>query len=250
MWTQWIPRLWRTADISTRFHQNFWISHAPTGSTHALILFSISTVHVSFDPTVQNGACAPRTLLPTLSHHYIDAATTSPPPPLIQSSISLFLSLSQSMFPVMVLSVSLTSPIQGFSSTTLGRVPLLRFGSCSDLGFRPKMRGSNNGLVVSMTGGNFAMTGVVFQPFEEVKNEEFMVPIVPHLSLARQRYADDCEAAINEQIKWVLLFCLILFPCQFGISSKSPVISAIEFMIYIFCPFSFCFLFLILDVKI
>jgi ferritin heavy chain len=44
------------------------------------------------------------------------------------------------------------------------------------------------------------LTGVVFQPFEEVKKEELMVPISPQLSLARQRFAEDCEAAINEQI--------------------------------------------------
>ncbi|KAJ9548839.1 hypothetical protein OSB04_021382 [Centaurea solstitialis] len=43
-------------------------------------------------------------------------------------------------------------------------------------------------------------SGVLFQPFEEVKNEEFMVPISPLKSLARQRYFDDCESVINEQI--------------------------------------------------
>ncbi|KAJ9548840.1 hypothetical protein OSB04_021383 [Centaurea solstitialis] len=43
-------------------------------------------------------------------------------------------------------------------------------------------------------------SGVLFQPFLEVKKEEFMVPISPLASLARQRYFDDCEAAINEQI--------------------------------------------------
>lgn len=44
-------------------------------------------------------------------------------------------------------------------------------------------------------------SGVLFQPFEEVKKEEFLVPISPQTSLARQNYFDDCEAAINEQIK-------------------------------------------------
>ncbi|XP_021769657.1 ferritin, chloroplastic-like [Chenopodium quinoa] len=44
------------------------------------------------------------------------------------------------------------------------------------------------------------MTGIVFQPFEEVKSDNFMVPISPQVSLARQKFADDCEAAINEQI--------------------------------------------------
>ncbi|KAK4342687.1 hypothetical protein RND71_038503 [Anisodus tanguticus] len=45
-----------------------------------------------------------------------------------------------------------------------------------------------------------ALTGVVFEPFNEVKKDEFMVPMTPQTSLARQRFADECEAAINEQI--------------------------------------------------
>ncbi|KAF3448047.1 hypothetical protein FNV43_RR08755 [Rhamnella rubrinervis] len=44
------------------------------------------------------------------------------------------------------------------------------------------------------------LEGVLFQPFEEVKDEAFVVPVNPQLSLARQYYADECEAAINEQI--------------------------------------------------
>lgn len=45
-----------------------------------------------------------------------------------------------------------------------------------------------------------SLTGVVFEPFDEVKKDEFMVPMTPQTSLARQRFADECEAAINEQI--------------------------------------------------
>lgn len=48
---------------------------------------------------------------------------------------------------------------------------------------------------------NRALAGVVFEPFEEVKKELSLVPSAPHDSLARQKYADDCEAAINGQIK-------------------------------------------------
>lgn len=48
---------------------------------------------------------------------------------------------------------------------------------------------------------SLSLTGVVFQPFEEVKNEEFLVPISFNTSLARQRYSDDCEVAVNGQIK-------------------------------------------------
>lgn len=65
---------------------------------------------------------------------------------------------------------------------------------------------------------SMTLTGVVFQPFEEVKREVLDVPISPLLSLARQKYEDECEAAINEQIKSVSfhlhllhLFYFILF---------------------------------------
>ena len=45
------------------------------------------------------------------------------------------------------------------------------------------------------------LSGVVFQPFEEVKKELDLVPTSAHVSLARQKYSDECESAINEQIK-------------------------------------------------
>ncbi|XP_059660913.1 ferritin-3, chloroplastic-like [Cornus florida] len=41
---------------------------------------------------------------------------------------------------------------------------------------------------------------IVFEPFEEVKKELLLVPTVPQASLARQKYSDEVEAAINEQI--------------------------------------------------
>ncbi|KAF3787839.1 Ferritin-3 [Nymphaea thermarum] len=45
-----------------------------------------------------------------------------------------------------------------------------------------------------------ALTGVIFQPFQEVQSDLYLVPTSPNQSLARQGYADTCEAAINEQI--------------------------------------------------
>lgn len=48
---------------------------------------------------------------------------------------------------------------------------------------------------------NRTLTGVVFEPFVEVKKELDLVPTLPHISLARQKYADESEGAINEQIK-------------------------------------------------
>jgi ferritin heavy chain len=54
--------------------------------------------------------------------------------------------------------------------------------------------------------GKEVLSGVVFQPFEEIKGE---------LSLARQKFVDECEAAINEQIKYVSLLCShIRFCCM------------------------------------
>ena len=49
--------------------------------------------------------------------------------------------------------------------------------------------------------GKEVLSGVVFQPFEEIKGELALVPQTPDKSLARHKYADDCEAALNEQIK-------------------------------------------------
>ncbi|WOH10935.1 hypothetical protein DCAR_0830412 [Daucus carota subsp. sativus] len=50
------------------------------------------------------------------------------------------------------------------------------------------------------SGNSMPVSGLVFQPFEEVKNEAFVAPVAPQLSIARQRFADECESAINEQI--------------------------------------------------
>lgn len=63
-----------------------------------------------------------------------------------------------------------------------------------------------SGVSASLETENLALTGVVFQPFEELKKEGFDIPVTPQVSLARQKYTDDCEAAINEQIKSVPYF--------------------------------------------
>nr|P29036.2 RecName: Full=Ferritin-1, chloroplastic; AltName: Full=ZmFer1; Flags: Precursor [Zea mays] len=48
--------------------------------------------------------------------------------------------------------------------------------------------------------GKEVLSGVVFQPFEEIKGELALVPQSPDKSLARHKFVDDCEAALNEQI--------------------------------------------------
>ncbi|KAK4492103.1 hypothetical protein RD792_002900 [Penstemon davidsonii] len=45
-----------------------------------------------------------------------------------------------------------------------------------------------------------AISDVVFEPFEEVKKELLLVPSLPQASLARHKFSDSSEAAINEQI--------------------------------------------------
>ncbi|CAK9135833.1 unnamed protein product [Ilex paraguariensis] len=75
--------------------------------------------------------------------------------------------------------------------------------------FRVKI---GNGFVVCASKGssNRPLTGVVFEPFEEVKKELMLVPTVPQASLARQKYSDECEVAINEQIKWFVRVFVIV----------------------------------------
>ncbi|KAM1353310.1 hypothetical protein ACFX2H_032817 [Malus domestica] len=84
-----------------------------------------------------------------------------------------------------------------------GAVSTLLFNSklgspSSALSFKPQRKLEKFSVYASSDA--VAMTGVVFQPFEEVKNDAFVVPAAPHVSLARQRYAKESEAAINEQI--------------------------------------------------
>lgn len=79
------------------------------------------------------------------------------------------------------------------SSSPVGANPAaLRFSS----------GGHGGSLVVcaSKESNSRPLTGVVFQPFEEVKKELDLVPTVPQASLARHKFVDECEAAINEQI--------------------------------------------------
>ncbi|XP_052136939.1 ferritin-1, chloroplastic-like [Oryza glaberrima] len=65
----------------------------------------------------------------------------------------------------------------------------------------PVPRGAGPGAVCRAAGkGKEVLSGVVFQPFEELKGELSLVPQAKDQSLARQKFVDECEAAINEQI--------------------------------------------------
>ncbi|KAK9154022.1 hypothetical protein Sjap_001502 [Stephania japonica] len=79
-------------------------------------------------------------------------------------------------------------------------------GLCSSLDLPFLTRKQSNGFWVSseMDSNIRPIQGLdCFDPFEEVKTSEaFLVPSDPHQSLGRQSYADECEKAVNEQIKF------------------------------------------------
>ena len=60
---------------------------------------------------------------------------------------------------------------------------------------------SGRNLSFSVRASTQPLSGVVFEPFVEVKKELDLVPSSPQLSLARHLYSPECEAAVNEQIK-------------------------------------------------
>ncbi|KAJ7964242.1 Ferritin [Quillaja saponaria] len=70
----------------------------------------------------------------------------------------------------------------------------------STVGF--SKRNVRGGFVISASkdSSNRAVFDIVFEPFEEVKKELLLVPTLPQASLARQKYTELSEAAINEQI--------------------------------------------------
>ncbi|XWS67287.1 hypothetical protein CRYUN_Cryun05aG0274700 [Craigia yunnanensis] len=94
---------------------------------------------------------------------------------------------------------NLISSLRGspaLSSSSLNSV----FPSSSAPSFPSRKHGRAFRASSSLETNNFSLTGLVFQPFEEVKKEELDIPVAPQVSLARQKYSYDCEAAINEQI--------------------------------------------------
>ncbi|XP_020252826.1 ferritin-4, chloroplastic-like [Asparagus officinalis] len=63
-----------------------------------------------------------------------------------------------------------------------------------------RWRDGGSPFVAMAAANNSALTGVVFEPFKELESDLSIVPTSPHESLARQRFVDECEAAINAQI--------------------------------------------------
>lgn len=90
---------------------------------------------------------------------------------------------------------SSSSPISFSFSPANSSVPI-----SSILRFLQARKGSGFTVFAVSEEKNPSLTGVVFEPFEEVKKELNLVPTTPHVSLARQKYSEECAAAVNEQI--------------------------------------------------
>ena len=175
--------------------------------TRARLRFSISAVHVSLNPTVFIHFSFPLYSPPTLfsSSIYILILfyhTHSLSNPQIKSSFSFLVFFSSS-----IMLLPAPSAFSVVNSRGENVVPLFSSSYSSILKLSPARNGV--GLVISASKGGSntrPLTGVIFEPFEEVKKELSLIPTAPQISLARQKYSDACEAAINEQIKWVW-FC-------------------------------------------
>ncbi|KAH7514686.1 hypothetical protein FEM48_Zijuj11G0116200 [Ziziphus jujuba var. spinosa] len=103
-------------------------------------------------------------------------------------------------FPIVIFvrSKMFVKPNSSFSFSTMQRdgfgIPF--FGLTSQQGIRStKFLAS-----VSKEPETLSLESVIFRPFEELKKDDLVVPVNPHLSLARQFYSEECEAAVNEQI--------------------------------------------------
>jgi len=160
---------------------------------------------------------------PLFSYIYLPCPTQASPPQLIPQFLAAIVSSSSPIsfpsfsisfaypfgdFDLMALAPSKVSPFSGFSLSD-GAGAAVRNPTCSvSLSFLNHKVGSRN---LAVCASPAPLTGVIFEPFEEVKKEELAVPTAPQVSLARQYYTDECESAINEQIKWALLWFSIFF---------------------------------------
>lgn len=86
-----------------------------------------------------------------------------------------------------------------FSSPSVPKIS----GASAFVRVSKRNNGGSRGLVTfaSKDANSQPIFGALFEPFEEVKKELLLVPNVPQESLARQMYTDQCEKAINDQIK-------------------------------------------------
>lgn len=107
-----------------------------------------------------------------------------------------------------VLTFSLSNGVGGDGA----KKKLALCSSSSSLSFSVNGDGSRNMRVcASASNAPAPLTGVIFEPFQELKKDYLAVPIAHNVSLARQNYSDEAEAAINEQIKYDSIHSLTFF---------------------------------------
>ncbi|KAI4318316.1 hypothetical protein L6164_026103 [Bauhinia variegata] len=92
--------------------------------------------------------------------------------------------------------VRLLSPLSSSSSI----FHAAKFQNGSSFRFQKGNVGNGVAIQASKEDSHRSVPDVVFEPFEEVKKELLVIPTIPEASLARQKYTDRCEAALNEQI--------------------------------------------------
>ena len=75
------------------------------------------------------------------------------------------------------------------------------------------------------------ITGVVFEPFQEVQHELAVVDKTDSVeSYARVDFHPNCEAAINEQIKWVTAWCGLLLQCRLRTCHRAQLVQSVCFL--------------------
>ncbi|RZC92831.1 hypothetical protein C5167_004012 [Papaver somniferum] len=102
-----------------------------------------------------------------------------------------------------------SSPSTAFSLSTAVPDNVNQFpsSSSSSVSFSSSQR-RTDGFVVSVlkneSNNNLSpgTTAVVFKPFEEIKKELQLLSALSQQSLARHKFSNACEAAINDQINW------------------------------------------------
>ncbi|MCL7022478.1 hypothetical protein MKW94_028361 [Papaver nudicaule] len=97
-------------------------------------------------------------------------------------------------------------PSTALSLSTAAVDNVNQFPSSSSVRFssqRRRRRTGNGFSLTSVSDNPTPVTGVVFEPFEEVKKEfELVTAHLLQQSLARHKFSDDCEAAVNYHINW------------------------------------------------
>ncbi|KAK9059706.1 hypothetical protein SSX86_020410 [Deinandra increscens subsp. villosa] len=158
--------------------QNIQICHKPTTrhSSH-----SISSLHVSHNPTAPDSHPLPISAPIFLLHHSLQTLFISP---VLSSTVMMLLRAPPTL--------SLFNGATADENLNRSHFP------SSSLPMPPAV------VCAAVKGGSSSnhspIAGIVFEPFEEVKKELNLVPSVSHLSLARQKFVDASEASINEQI--------------------------------------------------